>query len=406
MRLHLAGVHHGHRCLRDVWLRVAGQVRLHVRLQGVLLRIPLVAAWPQERERERALGLGPAREEARVPPHAGVGASAVAGAAGRGRGGRGGHGGCCGRRAWKGARERALARVGAHVRAQVEGKREALPAPLEGAELSGNRLPHPCKGEGQVRVEGGRRPAAERSNKPRRHCGSGLAAHLDLADILLLAVRVHVLPQSARIGEGLATVVEGAQVPLCAGRRRRGLPIERLDDLLAYVGGGLPRVRRLGEAGPAYEVLHFPVALPLGEKSLDDVAPVGCHGLSDMVLLLQSLRHRAGPGATIRRGAPGGVHFTEPSRREREGGCRHAPPLVAAIALGPSVDVQAFGGRTTSLHVLCVVTLVAVVVVGSGGLAVARLAPSLLGPPPLLRRTRWDHCWACRRCRCRCHLRR
>ena len=85
-------------------------------------------------------------------------------------------------------------------------------------ELSRNRLPHPCKGEGRVRVEGGRRPATERSSKPRRDGGSGWAAHLDLADVLLLAVRVHVLPQSARVGESLATVVEGAQVRLQLAR--------------------------------------------------------------------------------------------------------------------------------------------------------------------------------------------
>jgi hypothetical protein len=32
MRLHLAGVHHRHRCLRLVWPLVTRQVRLHVRL--------------------------------------------------------------------------------------------------------------------------------------------------------------------------------------------------------------------------------------------------------------------------------------------------------------------------------------------------------------------------------------
>ena len=70
-----------------------------------------------------------------------------------------------------------------------------------------------------------------------------------------------------------------------AGRRRHGRPlIKRLDTTPScpYVGGRLPRIRRLGEAGPAHEVLHLAVVPPLGEQPLDDVAPVGRHGLNDM----------------------------------------------------------------------------------------------------------------------------
>ena len=100
--------------------------------------------------------------------------------------------GAAGCGAWKGASERSLARVGAHVRAEIEVQREALAAPLEGAEV--RPLPRvrervslqfraveepfaaPLARQRRAMVRGGgvRRPATGRSNKPRRHGGSGL----------------------------------------------------------------------------------------------------------------------------------------------------------------------------------------------------------------------------------------
>ena len=63
---------------------------------------------------------------------------------------------------------------------------------------------------------GVRRPATERTNTPGRHGESGLAAHLDLTDILLLAMRVHVLPEGGGIRKGLAAALQRAELGLRA----------------------------------------------------------------------------------------------------------------------------------------------------------------------------------------------
>ena len=111
------------------------------------------------------------------------------------RGGRGGArrgaAGAAGCGAWKGASEGSLARVGAHVRAEIEVEREALAAPLEGAEvrplprvrervsLQFRAVEEPLAASlarqrrAMVRGGGVRRPAPGRSNKPGRHGGSG-----------------------------------------------------------------------------------------------------------------------------------------------------------------------------------------------------------------------------------------